>query len=353
MLEIAPDLTKYKDNGGYYALHEAALKGHLEIVKLLTDHGAQVNVRAENGDTPLHDASENGHLSVVKFLLERGADPKIENVSGLTPVDVSYEKVLDHFESKLDLHPQKIISEKHIKEIGTEDAPKARPKPSSFVHLFPKKFSGKKKGKTRKRQKGKEGWKKEEIESEESSSLSSTPGNETESKIQFAPLAPSTNSPNNKSGAEAPVSTKREIKAAPPEKILLINIWGIWHFLSPQIERFYETSLGTSTFAEDNPAIYKGLRISSDEYFRILNKHNHINFVDNTCKNRNDSEIELLEKEVVYTVFRRDGVPLGSIPIVFSDAQVQLSGNAGSNLRSNNNNKENLVMPPEDAFQVQ
>ena len=344
LLEVAPELTKHKDNGGYHALHEAALKGHLDIVKLLIDHGAEVNVRAENGDTPLHDASENGHLSVVKLLLERGADPKIENADGLTPVDVSYDKVLDHFESKLDLHPQKFFPESHLKENGTEEIPKARAKPVSFVHLFPKKILGKKKSKSRKSKKEKKDKKRERSESDESSSLSSSLGNENQGKS--APLSPGTNSPNIKKGNETPINVKREIKAAPPEKILLINLWGAWHFLSPQIERFYETSLGTSSFADDNPSIYKGLRISSDEYFKILNKHT--SFVDNNCKKKNCNEVELLEKEAVYTVFRRDGVPLGSIPVVFSDVQVQISDKANCNLRSNN--KENLIMPPKMRF---
>jgi hypothetical protein len=55
--------------------HWAAEKGHLEVVRLLLDRGAQ----CESSDTceyktPLHWAAEEGHLEVVQLLLERGAD---------------------------------------------------------------------------------------------------------------------------------------------------------------------------------------------------------------------------------------------------------------------------------------
>jgi len=45
-------------------------------VRLLLEHGADPNIQNEYGDTPLHKAAYNGHVDVVKLLLEHGRRPK-------------------------------------------------------------------------------------------------------------------------------------------------------------------------------------------------------------------------------------------------------------------------------------
>lgn len=78
-----------RDYAGNTALHDAALKGHLDIVRLLLDNGAIIDIRsgAADLDTPLIDAASRGHLEVVKFLLDRGADPRILNAQGKSALD--------------------------------------------------------------------------------------------------------------------------------------------------------------------------------------------------------------------------------------------------------------------------
>lgn len=49
---------------GWTPLHEACNHGHSVIVGMLLQHGAKVNVRGMEGDTPMHDAVINGHLEV-------------------------------------------------------------------------------------------------------------------------------------------------------------------------------------------------------------------------------------------------------------------------------------------------
>ena len=49
-------------------------KGYLEIVKLLIDSGADINVKDKKGRTALRYAVKNGHLEVVKYLIDKGAD---------------------------------------------------------------------------------------------------------------------------------------------------------------------------------------------------------------------------------------------------------------------------------------
>lgn len=61
-----------------YPLRSAAKAGHLELVKLLLEHGADPN-HAEHGLAPLggslYDAMQNGHLDVVRLLLKYGGNP--------------------------------------------------------------------------------------------------------------------------------------------------------------------------------------------------------------------------------------------------------------------------------------
>lgn len=55
------------------ALKDAAFKGHLEIVKLLYEYGAKLDVSSGTRN-PLFAAIYNGHFEVVKFLVENGID---------------------------------------------------------------------------------------------------------------------------------------------------------------------------------------------------------------------------------------------------------------------------------------
>ena len=59
---------------GRTPLSTAAFHGHLEIVKLLFQRGAQINHRDDDEFTPLILASYEGHLKVVKWLLRNGAN---------------------------------------------------------------------------------------------------------------------------------------------------------------------------------------------------------------------------------------------------------------------------------------
>ncbi|PTB58087.1 hypothetical protein M431DRAFT_505651 [Trichoderma harzianum CBS 226.95] len=52
----------------------ASGRGHGEIVKMLLDSGADVNMRGKVGGRPLRVASENGHREIVQILLDNGAD---------------------------------------------------------------------------------------------------------------------------------------------------------------------------------------------------------------------------------------------------------------------------------------
>ena len=64
---------------------------HLEVVKVLLDHHASVNVRSAGGTTPLQKAAQNGNLEVCKLLLEKGADLAARDDAGKTPLAYAIE----------------------------------------------------------------------------------------------------------------------------------------------------------------------------------------------------------------------------------------------------------------------
>jgi ankyrin repeat protein len=65
-------------------LHVSAARGHLPVVRLLADKGADLNSKGMYGNTALIKASYYGKYPVVKFLQLRGADLEAKNDDGLT-----------------------------------------------------------------------------------------------------------------------------------------------------------------------------------------------------------------------------------------------------------------------------
>jgi ankyrin repeat protein len=57
----------------------ATRKGDLTAVKSLLDQGASVNAKSPYGSTPLFFACDRGHTEIIKLLIERGADVNVED----------------------------------------------------------------------------------------------------------------------------------------------------------------------------------------------------------------------------------------------------------------------------------
>ncbi|CAH0020734.1 unnamed protein product [Clonostachys rhizophaga] len=63
------------DEWSFTPAHLAAFYGHLEVVRVLVEAGADLAARARAGVTPLHCAAMQGHSEIAEFLLTAGSDP--------------------------------------------------------------------------------------------------------------------------------------------------------------------------------------------------------------------------------------------------------------------------------------
>ena len=66
--------VNHADDEDSTALYSAVDKGHVDVVQVLIDAGADVEAEDDVGSSPLHVACKNGKLAIVKMLIEAGAE---------------------------------------------------------------------------------------------------------------------------------------------------------------------------------------------------------------------------------------------------------------------------------------
>lgn len=71
------------------ALLLAALLGRVDVIDTLTNYGASVYARMEDGRTALMVASQNGHIEAVKLLLDIGSSRYATDQEGRTAADLA------------------------------------------------------------------------------------------------------------------------------------------------------------------------------------------------------------------------------------------------------------------------
>lgn len=57
----------------------ACYKGHFEIAKYLIEISANVNRKSVKGNTALHDCAESGSLDIMKLLLDHSAKMDVDS----------------------------------------------------------------------------------------------------------------------------------------------------------------------------------------------------------------------------------------------------------------------------------
>lgn len=73
LIEKGMDVNRNGDLSGGNPLNSAAETGHLDIVELLYQNGAKLDV-SQATKNPLFGAIYSGHFDIVKFLVEHGID---------------------------------------------------------------------------------------------------------------------------------------------------------------------------------------------------------------------------------------------------------------------------------------
>jgi hypothetical protein len=95
LIEYDPVDINARDEGGSTPLLWASAGHNFQggsVVRLLLEHGADIDLQNESGWTPLHVASNWGALEVVPVLLEHGADVEVKGNGGETALQEAAEE---------------------------------------------------------------------------------------------------------------------------------------------------------------------------------------------------------------------------------------------------------------------
>ena len=89
LIDAGADLNM-KNNSGWAALHNCAYrKNCLESAKMLIEAGADVNIQKEDGSTALHLSVINQYWKITELLINNGADLNIQDEEGNTPLHIA------------------------------------------------------------------------------------------------------------------------------------------------------------------------------------------------------------------------------------------------------------------------
>jgi ankyrin repeat protein len=86
LLSVGADVNAQRRSIGYMMpLHWASMKGHVQVVVELLEHGADIEAKDNRGWRPLHWAAINDRLAVVVELLSPGDEIHANDSDGATP----------------------------------------------------------------------------------------------------------------------------------------------------------------------------------------------------------------------------------------------------------------------------
>ena len=99
--EILKQLLPTIDINGFYdgatPLYYATRANHINVIKFLINHGADVNIgNMEDNETALDIATELGYLDAVKMLIKAGADVNQKDANGNTSLYYTFNGLTDY-----------------------------------------------------------------------------------------------------------------------------------------------------------------------------------------------------------------------------------------------------------------
>ena len=128
LLDYGADVNaeSFRSGSGYTPIHflssriGSSIRARLlpDVVRLLLEHGVDVNGRNFQGETPLHIAAANGLVKVVRVLLEHGANVGAEDKKGKTPLHTAAEN--QYLEPNEPAEVMRVLLE-HGANVGAED----------------------------------------------------------------------------------------------------------------------------------------------------------------------------------------------------------------------------------------
>lgn len=111
--------------------HVTGQLSSLDFVRVLVDHGADVNLQLEHGSggrgklnergmTPLMLAADTADLPLMKLLVELGADPLVENVDGATPLMAAAGLGTKAPTEEAGTEPEALAAVEYLLELGAD-----------------------------------------------------------------------------------------------------------------------------------------------------------------------------------------------------------------------------------------
>jgi ankyrin repeat protein len=91
LIEHGADVNA-RTSTGFTPLHWAASKNAVDSIELLLANGSDVNAKARSNITPLHWAASKGSVDAVKLLLAAGADISARTKLGYTPLHMAVKR---------------------------------------------------------------------------------------------------------------------------------------------------------------------------------------------------------------------------------------------------------------------
>jgi len=122
LIEHGADVNWQDENNSVpTVLHLFAAMDNTKLAEVVINHGAGLNAKNMNGETPLHSAAQEGCLNAAKLLVSKGADINAKSKNNRTPLDYAVRPVwdVDMYRWPVDVHrwPQDKIHRR--KEVAT------------------------------------------------------------------------------------------------------------------------------------------------------------------------------------------------------------------------------------------